>query len=311
MNYLLVVDDSPAARYRVSSLLKKRFTHQIEFAANGFEALEQIEAHLPLAVITDMRMPDMDGLKLTETIRRRFATVPVIFMTAYGSEQIGVEALLRGATDYVPKENLTAELCSAVSSVLALAVGSSVEQRLNHYLTFERKSYRIDNEALLIPPLVDHLQQTVRQLNLVDDAGGLRLGRALFEALHNAIFHGNLELSAADVAEVRHKSPHSASALLARRQSSPYSQRHVTVTSTISPDEARFTIRDEGPGFDTRQISNRNPTAAANSPHGLMLIHACMDEVHFNAQGNEVTLIKRRAGAGKKVRKEADAVCPA
>ncbi len=313
MNYLLVVDDSQLDRSLAGGLLRKRFAHHVQFAANGLEALEQIEAQLPLAVITDMQMPDWDGLKLTETIRHRFPTVPVILMTAYGSEQIAAEALLCGATDYVPKENLAADLCPAVASVLALAAGRSGEQRLSHCLTFEETHYQLDNEALLLPPLVHHLQLTAHQLNLVDDTDRLRLAKALFEALHNAIYHGNLELSAVEVAEAR-QSPHSASALLARRQMSPYNQRHVTVSSNISADEGRFTIHDEGPGFDTRQTHRDQLDSSGlirNNRHGLTLIYAFMDEVRFNARGNEITLIKRRVGAQRKeVPKESDAMCP-
>lgn len=312
MNYLLVVDDSQIDRYLVGSLLRKRFALQVVFAANGLEALEQIKERLPLAVITDMRMPYMDGLKLTETLRSQYATVPIILMTAHGSEQIAADALFLGATDYVPKEKVAADLCPAVARVLALAAGMSGERRLGQSLTFEETHYQIDNEALLIPPLVDHLQQTACQLNLVEDADRLRFAKAIYEAVHNAIYHGNLELSAAEVAEAR-ESPHSAAALLARRQMSPYRERHVTITSTISDEEGRFTIRDEGPGFDTRQVTP-DPVGSAcltDSNHrGLTLIHAFMDEVRFNAQGNEITLIKRRVNADRKeVSEIAGTVC--
>ena len=296
MNYLLVVDDSQVDRFLVGKLLQKHFTHQVEFAANGLEALEQIEAQLPLAIITDMQMPVIDGLRLTETVRRRFATVPVILMTAHGSEQVAAEALLRGATDYVPKENLATELCPAVECVLNMVAGGSREQRLGHCLQYEETRYQIENEALLIPPLVEHLQQTAHQLQLVDDTDRLRLSKAIFEALHNAIYHGNLELTADEVAEVR-QSPHTASALLARRQSNSHWQRRVTIVSTISPEEGRFTIRDEGLGFDSQQVirDRINPERlTTRGRHGLTLIHAFMDEVHFNARGNEITLIKRR-----------------
>ena len=60
--------------------------------------------------------------------------------------------------------------------------------------------------------------------------------------------------------------------------------------------EARFTIRDEGPGFDPAMLSN--PTQAENlercSGRGLLLMRMFMDEVTFNSIGNEVTLVKRR-----------------
>ena len=59
-------------------------------------------------------MPEMDGLELVETIRRRFAPLPVILMTAHGSEEIAMQALRKGATSYVAKRNLAAELVDMV-----------------------------------------------------------------------------------------------------------------------------------------------------------------------------------------------------
>ena len=316
MNYLLVVDDSPIDRQLVRSLLERRLTYQVEFASNGWEALEQIESQLPLAIITDLQMPEMDGLQLTDAVRRRFATVPVILMTAHGSEEIAAEALARGAADFVPKSKLATELCHAVESVLAVSTGSSGEQRLSHCLRFEQSRYELDNDVLLIPPLVEHLQRTARELNLVDDGDRIRLAKALVEALRNAIYHGNLELSSEEVAQAR-ISPGCCETVLQRRQVAPYCLRHVTIESSISPEEGRFTIRDEGPGFDTQSLLNvaGDRLQLANSERrGLVLIKMFMDEVSFNARGNEITLVIRQrhpAQVETRIRTSVAAIPPA
>lgn len=296
MNYLLVVDDSSVDRQLVRGLLERQFKYKIEFAATGWEAVEHIESQLPLAIITDLRMPEMDGLQLTETCRRRFATVPVVLMTGHGSEDIAAEALLRGAADYVPKSKLATELCRAVESVLAVATGAAGEQRLGHCLRSEESRYELDNDALLIPPLVNHLLRTARELELVDEAERIRLAKALVEALRNAIYHGNLELSADEMAQVR-ASPESAEAVLRRRQLAPYSERRVTVIASITREEGRFLVRDQGPGFDVRSLPNlaADPSQIVTSARrGLVLMKTFMDEMLFNDRGNEVTLIKRR-----------------
>jgi len=103
MNHLLVVDDSLVDCRLVGGLLERHTKYHVEYAYNGFEALELLEARLPLAVVTDLQMPEMDGMQLVETIRRQFPTVPVILMTAHGSEEIALEALMLGAADYIPK----------------------------------------------------------------------------------------------------------------------------------------------------------------------------------------------------------------
>jgi CheY-like chemotaxis protein len=157
MNYLLVVDDSPVDRQLVRSLLELHLNYRIEFASNGWEALEHIESQLPLVVITDLLMPEMDGLKLTETIHRLYKSVPVILMTAHGSEEIAAEALLRGAADYIPKSKLAKELHFAVRGVLELSEGISSDRRLGHFLKYEQTRFELENDMRLIGPLVDHL----------------------------------------------------------------------------------------------------------------------------------------------------------
>jgi anti-sigma regulatory factor (Ser/Thr protein kinase) len=81
-----------------------------------------------------------------------------------------------------------------------------------------------------------------------------------------------------------------------RRQSSPYLDRRIHVQAKLSRESILFVIRDEGPGFDPRRLPD--PTDPANletvSGRGVFLMRTFMDEVIYNATGNEVTLIKRR-----------------
>lgn len=296
MNYLLVVDDSHVDRQLAKSLLEHHFNHRIEYASNGWEALEHIEANLPLAVVTDLQMPEMDGMQLTETVRRRFPTVPVILMTAHGSETLALDALLRGAADYVPKSKLASELARAVAAVLSATAETSRDLRLQNSLRYEQSRFELENDVMLVPPLVERLQHVARELNLVDDAEGLRLAKALVEAIGNAMYHGNLELTADEAAAAR-QSPGSSALVRERQQQAPYRDRRVRVEATVTPEEGRFVVRDQGPGFDTRSVLNvaGDPGRLASSERrGLVLIQLFMDEVRFNEQGTEITLIKRR-----------------
>jgi len=123
---------------------------------------------------------------------------------------------------------------------------------------------------------------------LVDQADGVRLAKALYEALKNAIYHGNLNLD-----QPSHSGAALATAIVNRRLQSPYGERRVHVTAVCTRTEARYVIRDEGTGF-----AIQGPTATAQisegSAHGLVLIRAFMDEVSFNVTGNEITLVKRK-----------------
>lgn len=296
MNYLLIVDDSPVDSHLARSLLEKQFPERIKFAVNGWEALEQIEEQLPLVVITDLQLPEMDGLQLTQRIHERFPTVPVLLMTAHGSEEIAAEALARGAVDYVPKSMLATELCRAVSSVLAVSKGGIRDQAVQRYLRREEFQFDLDNDPALITPLVLQLQDSARLMGLVGDTQAMRLAKALTEALRNAMFHGNLELTAEEWDSAR-PAPASAEIVKQRMQDPYYGSRQVIVTASVTQYFAQFSIRDEGRGFDTSTIPDlsRDPSQLTTSQRrGLVLIQAFSDEVYFNRRGNEITLTKCR-----------------
>src|SRR5579862_7343865 len=110
MPSVLVVDDSPLDRHLAVALLKRSPDYTVIEAADGQEALAQIELHLPDLVVTDMMMPRMNGLDLVSAIKDEYPLLPVILMTSMGSEEIAVQALQKGASSYVPKRSLTSEL---------------------------------------------------------------------------------------------------------------------------------------------------------------------------------------------------------
>lgn len=295
MNYVLVVDDSLVDRRLAARLLEGHAEYHVEHASNGLEALELMEARLPLAVVTDLQMPEMDGMQLVQAIRERYPTVPVIVMTGQGSEEIALQALSLGAADYVPKARLPAELGKAVETVLAITAGERVHQRLSHCLRYQELQFELDNDLRLIPPLVAELQQVAVDLNLVDQTDRVRLAKVLGAVLHNAIYHGNLEgsPSATPPAEP------------AADPAAFHGDRRVFVRAVFSPQEARFTIRDEGPGFDVSQLPDVKTDPAPLSSgggRGLVLTQMFMDEVTFNPAGNEITLVKRRQLAARSAR---------
>src|SRR5437764_9766136 len=100
---VLIVDDSPVDRCLMAGLLETELSLRVRFAADGAEALALIEREPPGLILTDLQMKPMDGLELVGAVRARHPLVPVILITAYGSEEIAVQALRRGAASYVPK----------------------------------------------------------------------------------------------------------------------------------------------------------------------------------------------------------------
>jgi anti-sigma regulatory factor (Ser/Thr protein kinase) len=243
-------------------------------------------------------MPNLNGLQLVEAVRRQFPLVPVILMTAHGSEEVAVQALLSGAASYVPKIELARHLLDTVQNVLSASRCNRQHARLMECAQKRELNFVLENDSSLIPPLVDQLQQTIASLGLVDDTARVQVAIALEEALLNALYHGNLELSSEQLEDLRSSLMRSngVDPITERRQQEPFRDRRIHVTATVSREEARFVIRDEGPGFDTTQVPD--PTDPANltreSGRGLVLMRMFMDEVSRNESGNEVCLVKRR-----------------
>jgi two-component system response regulator AtoC len=99
---ILVVDDEPAMRLLITSVLKDE-GHLTTAAASGEEALQLIGKHHYHLVITDLRMPGMSGLQLLETLRRDDPATAVILLTAFGTVEGAVEAMRKGAAHYLLK----------------------------------------------------------------------------------------------------------------------------------------------------------------------------------------------------------------
>lgn len=290
MATVLVVDDSPVDRRLVGGLLMKAPNLEIIYAGDGEEALALMETKCPTIVLTDMIMPKLDGFELTAEINKRYPLVPVILMTGKGNEEIAVRALQMGAASYVPKSALADMLVDTVENVLSVAQEQKIQVRLMDCMT--GCQFVIENDASMIPALVNYMRGFIRKTKLCDETNGIRACVALEEALNNAFYHGNLELDSklreGDRAQYR--------ALVDRRLGmNPYCQRRIYVDAAVTPEEGRFRIRDEGPGFDPRNLPD--PTEPANlekpSGRGLLLMRTFMDDVFFNQDGNEVTLVKR------------------
>jgi len=97
---ILVVDDEPKMR-RVLEIMLQKMGHKVFGAGNGREALEVFAAQAIDLVITDLRMPEMDGIALLAQLRAQESDVPVMVITAHGTIETAVTAMKHGACDYI------------------------------------------------------------------------------------------------------------------------------------------------------------------------------------------------------------------
>ena len=121
MRTLLVIDDEPNIVYSFKSTLTSQQLTVIS-AGTAREGIELLKSQRPDVVMLDVRLPDMTGLQAYERIRQLDERIPVIIMTANGSEELVLDSLHGGAANYVMKRKLETELPKIIEKMNWVAV---------------------------------------------------------------------------------------------------------------------------------------------------------------------------------------------
>jgi DNA-binding NtrC family response regulator len=121
---VLIVDDDRAVGMVLLGLLRQA-GHQARYAASGIEALSILKEESIDVVISDLRMPQMDGMELVAAIKERIPELPVILLTAHGTVPIAVEAMKAGAADFLLKPFDRDEVLFTIQKALTGSSGTS------------------------------------------------------------------------------------------------------------------------------------------------------------------------------------------
>jgi CheY-like chemotaxis protein len=289
---VLVVDDSPVDRRLAGKLLEKRgFTAR--YATDGAAALVEIARERPSIVVTDLDMPEMDGLELVKAIRASYPTLPVVLMTAHGNEQTSVIALRTGAASYVPKRRLAKDLADTLDAIIKLSIEAQSRTSSLDPAAVHETRIELENDVDRLPEVVGQLEADLVRLGICDETEAIQVAVALREALVNAIYHGNLEVTSDLLEEGGVAYTELARA---RRMEAPYAARRVRIVARYAGGEITYTISDEGPGFDPAKLPDPTEPGNLERAHGrgLLLMRMFMDEVRHEPGGNVLVMRKRR-----------------
>jgi nitrogen regulation protein NR(I) len=114
---ILVVDDEKSMRRVLRAMLEKQ-GYKVHTAVNGREAIEVMEDRMIFAIISDIKMPIMDGMELLDRVLHHYRDTPVILITAHGTVDNAVAALKKGAFDYITKPFDMQELQNVVKKAV-------------------------------------------------------------------------------------------------------------------------------------------------------------------------------------------------
>lgn len=294
MANILVVEDSAVQAKHVEMVLRKA-GHAVTIAANGVEGYAALRRSLPDIVLTDMHMPEMNGLELVRVVRSEFPQVPIVLTTDQGSEELAVEALRAGAASYIPKRNLARDVVELLEDVLSIAASRKKQSLFLGKLTTVENRFEFDNDTDLVPQVVGHVEALMEQLGVFDASDRMRIGMAVHEACVNAIVHGNLEISS-ELKNGDWQAYHDA--ITSRAKQDPFQSRRVKVMIRVARGPfLEVRIKDQGRGFDPSKLPD--PTDPANldkaSGRGLLLIRTFFDAVAHRAGGTEISMTKGKA----------------
>ncbi len=296
MPVILHVDPSTADRDSIRQALVSQEGWCIEGAESVEDARTRLEQGPIDLILCEADLGDGEWRDLISAVRSRKLSTPVILVSSQMTVESAAQAVSDGAEGVFVKGTDPSEWLFPLECAIDRATSRALRSTVENSLKQLTQKFILKNEKGRIPFLVNLLIENCDRFDLLDDRDRMRIQVALEEALLNSVVHGNLEVSSSlrelegDLFE---------QTIAERKVIEPFRSRQVTLTANYTHTEARFTIRDEGPGFDVEKV--RNPTEddaiALASGRGILLMRSFMDEVTYNSKGNEVSLLKRRSSS--------------
>ena len=261
---ILIVDNNDELRLLLEKVLGQ-IGHDVVVTGERDKALRRNDLDSFDLIISDLSEAEVNGEPIGDLQRKHLVTP---LSEKIVSPEI-IKAFKMGAANYLRMPYNRDELREIVEQTLAYKLRYVDDPAVLSHV-HEKIEFELPSDLALMNGVLEYLQERVAKLGLIKpDRSNLFV--ALDEAFVNAVKHGN--------------------------KSDP--TKLVRITAELTPQEASFTVEDEGEGFDITQIPD--PCDPANlfrtSGRGVLLIYNIMDEVEYNAQGNRVKMVKRPESA--------------
>ena len=202
---ILLVEDDKNIRYMVRTILESNMYQVIE-AETCKDALSMISSHVPDLIVLDLGLPDRDGVTVLEKVRQE-ASTPIIVLSARTSERDKVEALDKGANDYITKPFGSAEFLARVRTALRFGRHSAEEGRLSGKFQLRDLTILYDSRQVFIGETPVKLTQT--EYNIVaflsEYSGKVMTYSAIIKAIWGYPDSGSTKKLQVNMANIRRK----------------------------------------------------------------------------------------------------------
>src|ERR1700712_2659324 len=183
---LLIIDDEERLRNLLARILQLE-GYDVLVAANGKEALKKLQQEIIPVVISDVKLPDINGIELTSQIKDSWPATEIIVLTAFGTINDGVKAIKGGAFDYITKGDDNEKIIPLVSKAMDKALLQQkvleLEQKLNSKFGFDR----LIGKSAAITDVIKLAQKVALTDTTVLLLGETGTGKEIFaEAIHQA-----------------------------------------------------------------------------------------------------------------------------
>ena len=261
---ILIVEGNAELRAVLADALSA-LGHEVVTASDRAEAVERDDLEDFDLIISDLAEYSDSGVQIVSELKRKRLFVPVVVSSEEAQHAGIVKAFKMGASNYLRKPYDHDELSLIVEKTLGYKLRFVEDLKVLPFVR-EHIEFELPSDISLMNGVLHYLIERVAALGVIKpDASNLFI--ALDEAFVNAVKHGN-------------KHDHN---------------KLVRITADLSAREARFTIEDEGEGFDVADIPDpRDPeNLFKTSGRGVLLIYNIMDVVEYNERGNRLTMVKR------------------
>jgi anti-sigma regulatory factor (Ser/Thr protein kinase)/ActR/RegA family two-component response regulator len=261
---ILIVDDNDELRAALETVLRE-LGHDVVATNDREAALLRADLDGFDLIISDLTDDAESGVEILSELQRQRLAIPVVVSSDEAQKPGIVKAFKMGAANFLRLPYNKDELRTIVEKTLSYKLRFVEDLKMLPYVR-EKIDFELPSDVSLMNGVLQYLIERVSRLGVIRPERS-NLYIALDEAFVNAVKHGN--------------------------KNDP--SKMVRITAELSANECRFTVEDEGQGFNVQEIPD--PCDPENlfkaSGRGVLLIYNIMDEVKYNERGNRLTMVKR------------------